>query len=406
MYKRQDITARIAEANTTANTRDSTLIGVLARARAETLALTIAILEARLAGDEAGVVTKITFPIVAPDPDRAKDIEAEMAALEEVIAKAEVEVSLSKGLIQAVAVSRVQAEKLTLARLRGALMQARYGAMLPVEVDTTTTVRPPVAAKKNPDDLDKDIVANSTQERPSWADPDYPKINYDHSIFQNLDTQGFEIHGWWGVKLSRAAIDDSPSVFGLQVEHDAKARGFDPDTPGIQIGCREGTISFVYDTDDFIVGDFRRDGLNVTYRIDDKTAVTRRWSELTSKSGAGVFGQAAMPLLKELYNAESVFFRIVERDGQRHDATFNLNGIQVVIDAAAQACGVSMLDLSREDYRAIQEMLNAGGFDAGIPDGIWGKGSKTAMRAYQEANGLPVTGAPDRMTLRKMGLPF
>ena len=109
-----DITARIAEANTTANTRDSTLIGVLARARAETLALTIAILEARLAGDEAGVVTKITFPIVAPDPDRAKDIEAEMAALEEVIAKAEVEVSLSKGLIQAVAVSRVQAEKLSL----------------------------------------------------------------------------------------------------------------------------------------------------------------------------------------------------------------------------------------------------------------------------------------------------
>ena len=58
-----DSTARIAEANTTANTRDSTLIGVLARARAETLALTIAILEARLAGDEAGVVTKITFPL-------------------------------------------------------------------------------------------------------------------------------------------------------------------------------------------------------------------------------------------------------------------------------------------------------------------------------------------------------
>lgn len=51
-------------------------------------------------------------------------------------------------------------------------------------------------------------------------------------------------------------------------------------------------------------------------------------------------------------------------------------------------------------------MLNAGGFPAGTPDGQWGGGSKKAMTALQPANGLPETGAPDRETLRKMGLDF
>ena len=48
-------------------------------------------------------------------------------------------------------------------------------------------------------------------------------------------------------------------------------------------------------------------------------------------------------------------------------------------------------------------MLNAGGFDAGTPDGAWGNGSRNAMRAFQEQNGLPVTGAPDRATLDALG---
>ena len=44
------------------------------------------------------------------------------------------------------------------------------------------------------------------------------------------------------------------------------------------------------------------------------------------------------------------------------------------------------------------------GFDAGTPDGVWGNGSRNAMRAFQERNGLAPTGAPDRATLEALGI--
>ena len=42
--------------------------------------------------------------------------------------------------------------------------------------------------------------------------------------------------------------------------------------------------------------------------------------------------------------------------------------------------------------KAIQNALNALGYAAGTPDGIMGDGTATAIREYQRANNLPVTG--------------
>lgn len=69
-----------------------------------------------------------------------------------------------------------------------------------------------------------------------------------------------------------------------------------------------------------------------------------------------------------------------------------------------------MSDRDRNDIRYrgpasfIQTLLNAGGFDAGTPDGVWGPGSRAAMTAFQAANGLEQTGAPDEATLSAMGI--
>ncbi|MFD2853553.1 peptidoglycan-binding protein [Seohaeicola zhoushanensis] len=70
----------------------------------------------------------------------------------------------------------------------------------------------------------------------------------------------------------------------------------------------------------------------------------------------------------------------------------------------AEACHFSLLDLGREDYKAVQTLLNAAGFDAGTPDGQWGPGSRKAMAEYQASVGLPETGTPDRATLVRMGI--
>lgn len=56
-----------------------------------------------------------------------------------------------------------------------------------------------------------------------------------------------------------------------------------------------------------------------------------------------------------------------------------------------------------EDVKAMQEMLAAMGYDVGAKngksDGIFGPKTETAVKAFQNRNGLPVTGIADKSTL-------
>lgn len=51
--------------------------------------------------------------------------------------------------------------------------------------------------------------------------------------------------------------------------------------------------------------------------------------------------------------------------------------------------------LSRADIKTLQEQLNALGFDAGGVDGVFGSGSRQALRQYQSSKGLIADGYPD-----------
>ncbi len=57
---------------------------------------------------------------------------------------------------------------------------------------------------------------------------------------------------------------------------------------------------------------------------------------------------------------------------------------------------------SRETVRAIQSELNRLGYGVGTPDGLAGRRTQEAIRNFQQANGLPVTGAPDDMLLVRL----
>jgi hypothetical protein len=144
--------------------------------------------------------------------------------------------------------------------------------------------------------------------------------------------------------------------------------------------------------------------LDVTYRLDSAEAVQTRWNSLTTSMGAGVFRRDAEAFIRAMYNAQSFFIRVTDSNGRRVDATFDLAGGEEVYESVAAACGFTTLSLSSDDYRAIQTMLNAGGFSAGTPDGVWGPGSQAAMRRFQTENDLPETGAPDRQTLEALGV--
>jgi uncharacterized protein (TIGR02594 family) len=54
------------------------------------------------------------------------------------------------------------------------------------------------------------------------------------------------------------------------------------------------------------------------------------------------------------------------------------------------------------DVRTVQRSLKKLGFDPGPIDGIWGRKTSNAVQAFQEENGLPITGLVDPRTEREI----
>ena len=58
--------------------------------------------------------------------------------------------------------------------------------------------------------------------------------------------------------------------------------------------------------------------------------------------------------------------------------------------------------LTLEDRKALQTGLKRAGFDAGTPDGVLGSKTEAAIRGYQTARGLPVTGEPSQTLVQAL----
>ena len=60
--------------------------------------------------------------------------------------------------------------------------------------------------------------------------------------------------------------------------------------------------------------------------------------------------------------------------------------------------------LTKEQIQQVQERLRAEGVDPGPADGVLTPQTEAAIRQYQEKQGLPVSGALDEATLRRLQL--
>ncbi|HET8702063.1 MAG TPA: peptidoglycan-binding domain-containing protein [Nitrococcus sp.] len=60
--------------------------------------------------------------------------------------------------------------------------------------------------------------------------------------------------------------------------------------------------------------------------------------------------------------------------------------------------------MSKHEVMQIQTALNQAGEHVTV-DGIMGPNTRSALRKYQESNGLPATGRPNEQTLQKLGVP-
>ncbi|WP_296644332.1 peptidoglycan-binding domain-containing protein [Roseinatronobacter sp.] len=392
------IEAQIAEVDDVISQFSGGLVLSLAQARREALLLLRTVVETRREAEAAGIPADLTVPVVAPDPERAERLLGEIAAVQSRIEAAERDAAGAGGLIQAMALSRLETERLSLAQLQMAWLQAEYGIAFPNFAEPSASGTPAASPATQPDtakvDLDDGVVA--------WADPNHPDIDYSIAPFELAHREGHEISGWWVIQREQAAIDDSPKITAFNYSaYDGRSFGRQS---SLVARCHEGEAAVIFVQDDYLMTDFRRNTLDVTYRLDSADAVQTRWNSLTTNMGAGVFRRDAEAFIRAMHDAQSFFIRVTDNRGQRVDGTFDLAGGKTVYEAVAAACSFTTLSLTTDDYRAIQTMLNTGGFDAGIPDGVWGPGSQAAMRRFQAENDLPETSAPDRQTLEALGV--
>jgi peptidoglycan hydrolase-like protein with peptidoglycan-binding domain len=57
-----------------------------------------------------------------------------------------------------------------------------------------------------------------------------------------------------------------------------------------------------------------------------------------------------------------------------------------------------------KDMKAVQEALKTKGYDPGPIDGVWGPKTSSAVKAFQKAERLPVTGHLNADTRTKLGV--
>jgi peptidoglycan hydrolase-like protein with peptidoglycan-binding domain len=60
--------------------------------------------------------------------------------------------------------------------------------------------------------------------------------------------------------------------------------------------------------------------------------------------------------------------------------------------------------LSRDEVKKLQEALKAKGEDPGSMDGVMGRKTHAALKAFQKANGLKMTGTLNHETAEKLGV--
>jgi TonB family protein len=103
------------------------------------------------------------------------------------------------------------------------------------------------------------------------------------------------------------------------------------------------------------------------------------------------------PQLAEAYNNRGIIAR--KLGDYRQAGKDFARAVQLGMELAQQH-----LQVLRDEARQAQERLHSAGYHPGIADGVPGPQTVTALRQYQKAQGLPVTGLLDEATRQALGL--
>ena len=217
--------------------------------------------------------------------------------------------------------------------------------------------------------------------------------------------------GQWQIHSEISPIDDSKNVY-LSVDGDRELRGFIGNhIPTLVIRCKEGNIDVFLDTGMTEAGD----RTYVLIRLDGEPSFTEKWENSTNNEAIFRYDQPYR-FAKLLTRYNRMLIQITPYNSNPTMSTFNLQGLDGVIDQVGNAChwtqsGVELeyipsknglISISRTMLRRAQEKLQQRGFYHGELDGIFGPSMRMAFETFQRIHGLEITGVPDGRTLNTL----
>ena len=175
------------------------IIKTLAETRKEALLLSKALIENRILAADGNATLMIQVPAVAPNEEKAQQLLGELAQQQGVVDEAAQEAANAGGLIKALALSRAEAEKLTLSQLQMAYLQAKYGIAFPNFTTNLNTGENDATTNSGSDDAgdngppDGKGVSSNTDERDAGSESqwqfveDFDSFNDKNSSYIYLE---------------------------------------------------------------------------------------------------------------------------------------------------------------------------------------------------------------------------
>ena len=293
----ESIDAQLKELETTIAKYDAGLIKLLALSRREALLLSKTLVLNRINATEGKAIISVQLPAIMPNEELANKLLGEMVDQQSVVNEAIKEAKNSGGLIQALALSRVETEKLSLSQLQMAYLQAKYGIAFPKFAN--------------------DSLQNTNNIELSNSD------NTDGEPISDIQTNELEDEGsssnWVFVEKLDKFTDKNASYIYLN------ASGYvSSDSPeSIVVRC-DGTGSYeIYVRASGYIG-ARNDIIRVRYRFGSDQAISERWSESTT-GRAAFLPSGYKDFRQKLATGEDFLFEITDYNGTPSSSEFDNN---------------------------------------------------------------------------------
>jgi hypothetical protein len=251
------------------------------------------------------ITTEYTIELAAPDPERAANLLVEIQGQMEIVSQAEKEVSKSGGLLQALALSRVETEKLTLSQLRLGYYQALYG--LPLATDMSSSNQTVENDTINADSLE------TSEPTTTKSEVSEPPSNW---IFSKTTDDFTDKETSYVILLPSGSISrDAPEA--LIVRCDGK-----------------GGYDILVKTNGYIGA--RNNSVPVRYRFGNEAAVSERWSESTTGTAAFLPNNYT-DFRKRIATGDDFVFEITDFQGSSASSNFD-NNIDEKLNYVMRGC--------------------------------------------------------------------